>query len=420
MDAPNAVLKDLEPQVAQVFADGSLRHVAVAVSGGGDSLALLHIMARLCAARDIRLSAVTVDHGLRAEAALEIAHVADLCSGWAVAHHVVHWAWDGHGNLQQAARDGRYLAMAEWARAQDVDLIALGHTQDDVAENLLLRLGREAGVDGLARMAARFTRHGANWARPLLDVSRESLRAHLQASEITWKEDPSNADPRFARVRARSALASLQEAGIPAASLAEVSKQLTQTAQYLQAQTAQAACDTVQFEHGRIQLKARVFFDLPKEIQRRLMAALLRYHPGQTHGPRRGALAALLTGLEAQDPATTLAGCRVERRRETIEITREPRAVAPPCTMDQVWDRRWQLRHPDAPKGAMVGALGADGLQTCPNWRETGLTRHVLLVSPAVWMGPQCLAAPLAGRAEGWQALPTQSLKQFNSMIKTH
>ncbi|WP_114967069.1 tRNA lysidine(34) synthetase TilS, partial [Alkalilacustris brevis] len=181
--------------------------LGVAVSGGGDSVALLLLVADWAAARGVRLRAVTVDHGLREGAAQEAEAVARLCAELGIGHDILRWqGWDGQGNLQDAARRARQGLIAGWARDHGLAAVALGHTRDDQAETVLMRLARGAGVDGLSGMAPLRLAVGLAWLRPLLDVGRAELRALLRARGVPWAEDPSNEDARFQRVRARRAL----------------------------------------------------------------------------------------------------------------------------------------------------------------------------------------------------------------------
>ena len=186
---------------------GALPAFGVAVSGGGDSVALL-LLARDWAARAGRaVEAVTVDHGLRPGSAGEAAEVAALCARIGVPHDVLAWrGWDGNGNLQDNARRARRSLIADWARSRDVGAVALGHTLDDQAETLVMRLARGSGVDGLAAMAAESRAEGIVWLRPMLGLRRADLRAWLMAEGVGWAEDPSNEDEGFARVRVRRAL----------------------------------------------------------------------------------------------------------------------------------------------------------------------------------------------------------------------
>lgn len=196
--------------------------LGVAVSGGGDSLALLHLMHDWARANGSDLRAVTVDHGLRAAAPGEAAQVARLCADLGLPHDTLHWTgWDQSGNLQAEARRARYRLMAGWARGHDLQAVALGHTLDDQAETVLMRLARGSGVDGLSAMAGRRDDLGMRWLRPLLAIRRDDLRAFLSGLGVDWVDDPSNADTRFDRIKTRQALAQLAGLGIDAEGLAD-------------------------------------------------------------------------------------------------------------------------------------------------------------------------------------------------------
>ncbi|MEM9756771.1 MAG: tRNA lysidine(34) synthetase TilS, partial [Pseudomonadota bacterium] len=197
----------------------------IACSGGGDSVALLHLAARVIGSA--RLAAATVDHGLR-DVTAELSLVARHCAELAVPHTVLTWQWDGHGNLQAAARDGRRHALAAHAEAIGADLILQGHTLDDQAETVLMRLARGSGVDGLAGIPP----HGrGGWLRPLLGVGRSELRAWLRARDLDWAEDPSNDDPRYDRVKVRQTLPMLAEIGITPDRLAATAEAMSAEAQ---------------------------------------------------------------------------------------------------------------------------------------------------------------------------------------------
>ena len=181
--------------------------VGLAVSGGPDSLALLLL------ARDAlpnRFEVATVDHGLRPEAAAEANLVAVLCGKLGIAHATLRPAVATTGNLQANARAARYAALGDWAKARGLAAIVTAHHLDDQAETLLMRLNRGAGVRGLAGMrgAASVPGHPAlPLLRPLLGWRKAELEAIVAEAGIESARDPSNADPRFERVRVRESLA---------------------------------------------------------------------------------------------------------------------------------------------------------------------------------------------------------------------
>ncbi len=393
--APLALLRE---------ACAGLSRVGVAVSGGGDSVAALVLAVEALGAA--RVAAVTVDHGLRPEAAAEAAGVAALCARLGVAHEVLRWAGPAGGNLMQAAREARLALIGDWAQNRiggRVEAVVLAHTLDDQAETLLMRLARGSGVDGLSGMAAAREAGGVLWLRPLLGVTRAALRAELQARGIGWIDDPSNADPRYLRVRARRALAALADLGIGAEGLAATAGRIRRARAALEAQ-AQAALEALVHEdRGTLRIDAAAGALLP-EIRDRLFAHLLMELAGSRFRPR---LAELQRWIAAGQG--TLAGCRLMPEAGGWRLGREARAVAGlVAPAGGLWDGRWRA---EGPGGGEIRALGAAGLGQLgrqaaaglhPHWRETGLARPVLAALPGIWRDGGLVAAPLALWPQDW------------------
>ncbi|MDB5695884.1 MAG: tRNA lysidine(34) synthetase TilS [Sphingomonas bacterium] len=187
------------------------RQLGVAVSGGGDSLALL-LLAH--AAFPGRVAAATVDHELRREAAAEAQHVERLCASLGMPHATLRLGPQRsveRANLQDRARATRYWLLGEWAAERGVTYIATGHQRDDVAESFLMRAARGAGVTGMAAMRTKRPNDGPGYrtviVRPLLTWSRAELAEIVGNAKIAAVDDPSNVDPRFDRARMRLRIA---------------------------------------------------------------------------------------------------------------------------------------------------------------------------------------------------------------------
>lgn len=364
--------------------------VGVALSGGGDSTALLH----LCLRAGLRVEAVTVDHRLRPESADEAVSVGAMCAALAVRHEIRIWEHGVvPGNLMDQARRARIGLIADWARSRGIGVVALGHSRDDVAETFLMGLGRAAGLGGLSGLRRDWEDGGVRFHRPLLDAGREELRAWLRSQGIAWVDDPTNENDRFARTRARKALVALGPLGISAERLATVAGNLARVQDALAEQVAAARC-SVEERAGALRFDAGLW-SAPAEVQRQVMGAALTWLSGADYVPRAAEVermrAALATGRDA-----TLAGCRARRGW----LMREPRAVGGPRPVGQVWDGRWLVEGPVAE----VRALAAEGMRQLKDWRKAGLPREVLLVTPGVWQGETLLAAPAAGLSAEWQA----------------
>jgi tRNA(Ile)-lysidine synthase len=386
--------------VGRPFVDETVEHVGIAVSGGGDSMALLVLTQHWAAARGARMSAVTVDHGLRLQAADEAAMVARACAGRGIAHDILHWhGWDGSGNLQAEARDARYRLIADWAKAKGVETVCLGHTRDDQAETFLMRLARKAGSDGLRGMAERFERHGVRWVRPLLGVGREDLRAFLQRQGVAWVDDPSNEDAGFDRVKARRVLEALAPLGIDAETLSDVARHLAAENGLIRETVAAALQGLVEERCGAVSMAQDSFAGLHPEVRRRFLARAVQWIAGADYPPRTGGVADMEAAL-LQGGTQTLGGAIGWAGRGRVWLAREYAAVR--AMRGAPFDERW---HVEGPQGDVeIRALGPEGLPQIPGWRDLGLPRRVLLPTPAAWRGETVIAAPLAGFGPGWRA----------------
>ena len=206
---PAAPLKGSDPSRLFQRIPGGER-LALAVSGGSDSMALLRLVA---AWRNERyVTVLTVDHGLRPDSAKEALQVSAWCMGLGLPH--VTLAWQGPKpatGLQVKARAVRYDLMTDWCRAHGVAWLLTAHTMDDQAETVLMRLVRTTSFDSLSGIPEMGEWKGIGLFRPLLGERREGLRAFLNHLGQPWIDDPSNADERFERVRIRKALPMLAE-----------------------------------------------------------------------------------------------------------------------------------------------------------------------------------------------------------------
>lgn len=239
--------------------------VVVAVSGGADSTALLYLLRQLVPEWDLRLTAVHVDHRLRAESAAESEHVRRLGARLGIPVTTVAVDVERRGSLEEAARRARYAALEAEADRAGAARIALGHTLDDQAETVLMRLLEGAGLRGLAGIPAVRGRI----IRPLLDVRRRALRAALAEAGLEWIEDPSNQDPVFLRNRIRLAvLPRLHEVhgGDVAPALARVARRARQAVEALEALAARELSRLGTIEPDGVVLPRRELAALPGAV----------------------------------------------------------------------------------------------------------------------------------------------------------
>lgn len=189
-------------------------HMGIAVSGGADSMALVHL-AKLYADRNkIKITAFTVDHGLRTASATEAAAVAAWCKQHNIPHHILTWQGDKPTTgLQDAARNARRKLLCEACVEHECDALLLGHQADDQAETLLMRLQRGTGLRGLLGIRDESHDDATDTIilRPLLTMRRADLRDYCVKNDLPFHDDPSNDDTQFERVRIRKALEALPE-----------------------------------------------------------------------------------------------------------------------------------------------------------------------------------------------------------------
>lgn len=205
-------------QVRRTIAERGLwrpgAHVIAACSGGPDSVAMVHALARLAEGGGLSLLVASVDHGLRPEAVAEVAGVGRFAESLGLGFRPLHVQVDREGrSIQQSARRARYAALLELARAEGAAAVAVGHTIEDQAETVILRMLRGAGAGGLAGIAPR-RRDGV--VRPLIDCTRAEVRAYVAEQGLTVVEDASNEDLRFGRVRVRREVLPVLEREDPA------------------------------------------------------------------------------------------------------------------------------------------------------------------------------------------------------------
>jgi tRNA(Ile)-lysidine synthase len=322
--------------------------IVLAVSGGPDSIALMWLAARWrrALARGPRLVAVTVDHGLRAEAAAEARDVKRLARTLDLPHRTMRWTGaKPKTGLPAAARTARYRLLAQAARASGATHILTAHTRDDQAETLLMRMLRGSGIAGLAAMARESERDGLRLARPFLDVSKSQLIATLKKAKVGFADDPTNRDTSFTRPRLRTLMPVLAAEGGDTRGLARLASRLARAnaavevlvdgaERYLALRDREAprpGFDAKAFDGKAFDAKA--FATMPEEIRLRLLLrAIDRFgHEGPAELGKVEVLLAALDQTVAENAAgrrprlkQTLAGAMVSLIDDRIRVEPAP------------------------------------------------------------------------------------------------
>ena len=319
---PNAMPNDDNSPISaqeakRLFADWrGVPAIVLAVSGGPDSIALMWLAARWrrALARGPRLIAVTVDHGLRPEAAAEAREVKRLARSLDLPHRTLRWTGPKpRTGLPAAARAARYRLLAQAARASGATHILTAHTRDDQAETLLMRMLRGSGIAGLAAMARVSERDGLLLARPFLDISKSQLIATLRKAKVSFAQDPTNRDLNFTRPRIRTLMPVLAAEGGDTRNLVRLASRLARAnaavevlvdaaERYLALRdhALHSGFNAKTLDAGRLDAKtfdAKVFAAMPDEIRLRLLQRVID-RVGYEGPAELGKVEALLSALD--------------------------------------------------------------------------------------------------------------------------
>ncbi|HVM79143.1 MAG TPA: tRNA lysidine(34) synthetase TilS [Stellaceae bacterium] len=341
--------------------------LAVAVSGGADSMALALLAERWARARGGRIVALTVDHRLRPESTAEARQVRRWLRARGIAHRVLVWSGERpRSDLQAAARAARYRLLEEWCWECGCLHLLTAHHREDQAETFWLRLARGSGLDGLAGMAALSERASCRILRPLLPVAPERLRSLLRAQRQLWIEDPSNENPSFTRVRVRKARALLAAEGLGADRLGETMRHLGRARAALEAAAVGVMVHAVRIDPGGwAWLDPAILAKAPREIGLRVLAAVLATIGGTDYPPRLARIERLHDELlrDGLGGGRTLGGCRLVSRAGSVLVCREfvgaERALRLGPAGRALWDGRALISLPrKLPTAVRLDALG--------------------------------------------------------------
>lgn len=383
--------------------------LAVAVSGGPDSMALLLLADEWARRRGGDVVALTVDHRLRPESATEAVQVGAWCAARGIDHAVLACERNiPQSRLQERAREMRYALLADVCRRRRVVYLLTGHQMDDQAETFLFRMGRGSGVAGLAGVPAAATMAGVRVLRPLLGVRRARLAATCAALGQPVIDDPSNRDRRFARVVLRERIAELEYLGIGVPAMARAAAAMAAArAGAERAVSDLAAASMSLFPEGFAEIDAVPVADAPADTAVSLFGGLLPTIGGSGRAPKRARLEALVSGI--RQPACrprTLGGCVIRRDGTRIRVYREHRRIVHRLQIsgraDVLWDGRFRVTSPHGPAQPPVElcALGEHGWQEIASQvtgKAGGVPGPVRFGLPALRRGGSVISVPHLG-----------------------
>lgn len=275
------------------------RKIAVAVSGGPDSMALLHLAQAVMPRTEIH--ALTLDHGLRHESAQEAKQIAAWIADWPrVTHHILKWKGNKpESGIMEAARDARYDILCKWCGRNGIRQLWVAHHAGDQAETFLFRLAHGSGVDGLSGMAAvsPYRDSGIDVIRPLLDRTKDEIVAYCTRAKIPFVTDPTNTNMKYARARLRQALPLLEAEGLTEKRLARTATRMRQAREALDFYAARIVKRHAIITQARATVGLRALATAPGDMRIRVIRQVLDQMGAGAYGPRLDRLEDLVDGV---------------------------------------------------------------------------------------------------------------------------
>jgi tRNA(Ile)-lysidine synthase len=402
--------------------------LAVAVSGGPDSLALAILADHWAREKGGEICALTVDHGLRPESGDEVRRL----GAWLAARRIRHEAliWTGKkpvSGIQEAARFARYRLLADWCRDHHCLHLLTGHHRNDQIETHLIRRRAHSGGDGLAGMSAIRELAECRVLRPLLGVAKDRLSAFLEAEGQPFITDPSNLNPAFERSRYRYSVGA-DARRIDEAELSTETRKRASARQARERAGNALLCRAVRVHPAGFALLDPGTLTAASHAEvERLLSALVATIGGARYPARRETISHLREFLNsARKRGHTLGGCRFIRWRNRVLVARELASAPSPTRLPPgepvIWDRRFKVIVPPAESVPLsVGYLGSSGVielnRLAPQLRRGSIPRLLFPILPAVRDENGVASVPhLRYRREGVTASPQIIFRPVTSL----
>jgi len=394
----------------------SEKSIAVAISGGSDSMALALLLGEYAKESGAQITAITVDHKLRVEAALEAKQVGLWLKKYGIKHHIL--CWEGEkksSNIQAEARKARYRLMSDFCAVHNIKLLAVAHTCEDQAETVLMRLMRGSGVDGLSGISDSSDVFGIKLIRPLLGTKRAELREYLHNKSQKWIDDPSNENIKYKRVEVRKFIKASEEPELLTKRLVDTSAHMARAKDYIEQQIRKNLIGIFAFnEAGFYTIDRNCFRNLHPEERLRSLAAALQHAGGQDYRPRFENLNQLHDNIISGNIGSgcTLWGCEISQSKKKHEenilyIYRETSLIAENIAVQPnsqiVWDDRFICQIGAGGFGNLfIGALRIEGYKSILEGNKdfknvTNPTKKIIYTIPALQTLEKVLAVPHIG-----------------------
>tara|TARA_B100000929_G_scaffold288498_1_gene277099 strand:+ start:2628 stop:3887 length:1260 start_codon:yes stop_codon:yes gene_type:complete len=386
--------------------------VAVAVSGGVDSIALMHVLSSSKLISNKNILILTVDHGLREGSKKDIHLVVDSSKKLGLRSQALKWKGSKPKNrIQEIARDKRYELLTNVCKQEGIKNLFLAHHLDDQIETFFMRLSKGSGLHGLTSFKAITTRDGIKLHRPFIDTPKKDLLRYAKVKNLNWSDDPSNYDDRFTRSRLRKVLPILYQEGFNQEQILISLKKMKIVDDAIEDVTEEYMRKYLKiYNNIAIFLSEELFFTAPKEIQIRVIEKSIKVFSSSSYSPRRQKIENLIGWIQSnsQDSAKTLGGTIFRKRKKELLLYKEPKLldasvpIKPSLNKYKKWDSRFLVKI-NKPCEGMVRELGKDGIKFLKTKKIVGKNGYdnvpisAFYSAPSFWNKKGLISAPFLG-----------------------
>jgi len=325
-----------------------IRRIALAVSGGRDSLALMFLIKKWLGNNNFDKDVVvlTVNHQLREESNAECAEVALIAQGYGFHHKILIWHHENiKTSIQEKARNARYDLMINYLKENGIDTLITGHTLDDKIETFLMRLSKGSGLEGLKSIQTSRNLDGINLFRPLLNLTRDQTTKTLVSQNIGWIDDPTNTDEKYERIKIRNNISTLEKLNISKDMLQLTLNRLGRAHEVISNITEKALLEVLHFDSlGYVSLDYDILIAYPYEIIIKVFEKALIYVNGKRVSLQ--SLERVCSEVIQTRKPKTINGCVIYTKKNIIHITRENRDIESfnlKVGDLYVWDNRFKI-----------------------------------------------------------------------------
>lgn len=381
----------------------SFTNIAIAVSGGADSMCLAYLCSEWAKTQAIHITCLIVDHKLRQESTKEAELVKNMLNVNNLKAVILTIDWEKpEANVHAIARDRRYEMLTEYCKQNNIKHLLTAHNKNDQAETILMRIFRGTGIDGLTGIPKLYNLNGVNILRPFLSFSRDEIENILKSAKWGWVNDPSNLNDKYERSKIRKLIASLPQKELVISRLNLLAKNSLRVRNFLTSYSNDIYKKiSKEGVFGEITLDREKFIDLDEEIALRVLTTILNRASGNYYPPRLENLELLYFTIK-EDPSfiKTLWGCEINSKKEAIVFYRELKAVEPLKSIipnqENIWDKRYKIVTSE--KGLYVGSINTSGLAMLKTWqKDIKAKARILYSTPGIFKEGKLIFYPILG-----------------------